>query len=324
MEHSPITRRKFFWFGAAAGFLGHIAEETAVNLIAEESKDEMKSRWKLISNWFGRRDPRDPLSRDRRDLVYHLFLRTDEGQTKFFPAGNWSGGTPNRRTSSGDLTYGHEGEVCDSIEDFFHIDFAIPKELAESDLQSDGQVSKTIIGSGSSNSSAAEYLGTPEQPELSAGSVKLHYAIKQESGTLKRRQYGKEIERNKHAICDVHLRSLLVPEDESGWQKDDYLLVTRLPGEYPGSCITLFCGLHGPGTRAAELLFRPVISLQDLRKLADAINVRPGKTPFYQAVFRATSLDPNLKHDPTDSHVATKLELIVDKCPPVPLFPRSA
>jgi hypothetical protein len=89
------------------------------------------------------------------------------------------------------------------------------------------------------------------------------------------------------------------------------LLVTRIPGEAPGTYVTIFAGLHGPGTRAAELLYSDgIVPLRELESLHDKIGFRLGRTPFFQAIFRASEFDPELKFDDTQSDVATKLELV--------------
>jgi hypothetical protein len=183
-------------------------------------------------------------------------------------------------------------------------------------------VSKVIIGSGAANSFAETYMGKPGNPLFETSTCPLVYGVGMGRGSFFRKQYGLDIERNAHAICGRDKRPLLHPESQDKTQTDDYLLVTRIPGEKEGTVITLFTGLHGPGTRAAEILFsEQSIPMKELEKLAELVKLRPGKTAYYQAVFRASQFDPNLISDHTNSDVATKLELVTKKCPPVPLHP---
>jgi hypothetical protein len=53
------------------------------------------------------------------------------------------------------------------------------------------------------------------------------------------------------------------------------------------------------------------------------VDIRPGKPAYYQAVFRASDFDSNLKYDSTSSAVPTKLELVTDEFPPVHLVAAS-
>lgn len=311
-----LVSKTAFTAGAFAGYMG---KDIIARTAADKLEEELASKFKLISDWVGTTQSREPFVRERRDLIYHLFLRSEIGDTEFLPADKWSGGQPDKKIASGRLTYGHEATVCNAVADFLNIDLNLPYAKAEVADVAKGPESKLILGSGSVNDEAARYLGTPDDPNSSYGSLRLHYGIGNGTGMLKRWQYGKEIERNAHIICDSRGRVICEPDSQNQYQKDDYLLVTRLPGDEPGTCVTLFTGLHGPGTRAAELLFSERVPLDDLRKLARMIDSRPGETSFYQAVFRASRFDQNLAHDTTNSDVATDIDLVVDKCPPLKL-----
>jgi hypothetical protein len=319
-----MDRRHFLKLGSktaftAGAFAGYVGKDIIVRTAADKLEEELASKFKLISNWIGTTENREPFARERRDLVYHLFLRSEIGDTEFLPADKWSGGQPDKKIASGRLTYGHEATVCNAMADFLHIDLNLPYAKAEAADVAHGPDSKIILGSGAVNDEAAKYLGTPDDPKSRYGSLRLHYGIGNGTGMLKRWQYGKEIERKAHIIRDARGRRICEPDSQNQYQKDDFLLVTRLPGEEPGTCNTLFTGLQGPGTRAAELLFSERVPLDDLRKLAGMIDSRPGETPFYQAVFRASKFDSNLARDTTNSDVATEINLVIDKCPPLKL-----
>jgi hypothetical protein len=290
--------------GFAAGFGAHVGEDTIADVIAARGE-------RLISDRLVACPGRRPTYRDRSDMVYHLFLRVEVGEARFFPAADWTGGAPMVKLPSGQMTYGHEASVCNYIAEFLNQDLGIKNELANGPTEGPGPVSKIVIGSGASNKQAEMYLGTPRDPNFEAGSCKLHFGILKGKGTLVRKQYGTMIERDAHVICDCHRRPLYHPDSRGDQQTDDYLLVTRIPGEAPGTYVTIFAGLHGPGTRAAELLYSDgIVPLRELESLHDKIGFRLGRTPFFQAIFRASEFDPELKFDDTQSDVATKLELV--------------
>jgi hypothetical protein len=214
-------------------------------------------------------------------------------------------------------TYGHEYEVLKAVSAFLSeapVTWDIRKEFWPSHASS----SQVMLASGSSNRASRVIIGTPEnpifRPTLGDSSPKLAYSIGTGTGILKRWQYGREIERTALAICDETGRRILQAERVNGYQADDYLLVTRVPGPVPGTVFTVLSGLHGPGTRAAELLFRS-IAPSVLEDLASAINLKPGKIVYFQAVFRASAF----VREQFGSSVATKIELVREECPPIRL-----
>jgi hypothetical protein len=256
------------------------------------------------------------MSLERRDLVHRLFWESNV-PTKILPAASWSKHTPDVELPSGQWTYGHEAKVCFAMTDFLCRDVGAEYDYNENFEEPPGDLSKVIIGSGASNREAATYIGTPEQPIFRTSSCKLHYGIARGGESLRRRQYGEVIERRSHTICDSRSRAVHNPRSDKSIQLDDYLLVTRVPGEVEGSSVTIFAGLHGPGTRSAELLFsQDAIAIEDLRTLANIIRLKDHRIPYFQAVFRAKHFVNFPTANQTDSDVASALELVIKGSPP--------
>ncbi len=248
---------------------------------------------------------------ERAELVYQLFLSSPVSRTEFIPPGSWLGGPPNVRLPGGTYTYQHEAEVLKSIASFLGSARLAAWQPVNLSWVPHDDNSQVLLGSGASNAATEAIFGRPESPHLSPGS-RLHYLITLGRGQFLRWQYGQEIERQAYGICGTDRKVLVQADGRGGWLQEDYLLVTRMPGKVRGTVLTVFAGLHGPGTRATELLFRS-LSLDDLRTLADCIGAEPGLTPFYQAVFRASRFERGI------SDVATHIELVRHGCPPRPL-----
>jgi hypothetical protein len=214
----------------------------------------------------------------------------------------------------GKKTYGHEASVVESIFRFVQsgdVDIAVKDA---SWLANTGS-SRILLASGSSNLATQEVIGTPRNPihspKVGDSRVSLPYSIGLGCGTFERLQYGKPEVRTPHCIQRASGNERLQPDVDAGKQMSDYLLVTRIPGPSEGTVYTVLAGLHGPGTRSAELLFGSV-SPKDLEKLASMIDHKSGKVPSYQAIFRAS------KFQVVDgSDVPSQLELVTERFPPI-------
>ncbi len=254
---------------------------------------------------------------ERASLIYELFLSayTD---TEFIPPTNWGPRMPNVRLPGGGKTYGHEAEVLRAIANF--VSSSVPLitwDVNKSSWVAHQDCSQVMLASGSSNLATRTIIGEPAKPvfvsKLGNAAARLTYSIGMGSGELKRRQYHEEIKRRALAVYKADGKCIIQAEASGHWQRDDYLLVTRVPGPVAGTVYTVLAGLHGPGTRAAELLFT-ALSLPDLQKLKSCIGLRADR-PFFQAIFRASDfkvLD--------GSDVATRIELVTsEQSRPVPI-----
>ncbi len=255
------------------------------------------------------------------DLAYQLFLSSGPEGVDFIAPQDWKNadGTTSPPTVSsigGQLTYGHEAVVLKAISTFLNRDFGIPWTKMQGSSQAESIASEVLLGSGASNARVRSILGEPKTPRFGSENIKLHYSIGEEERKVRRWQYGGWVTPKIHTILSREGRVLTCPESDSGDQIDDYLLVTRAPGQFPGTTTTIFGGLHGPGTRSVERLFSS-IPFKDLLELASIIDLRKDEVPYFQAIFRASKFRRHLEDDPTDSHVATQLELVtLDGCRP--------
>jgi hypothetical protein len=277
---------------------------------------------KLIGTAFNgllsRKSTQEPLLPDdgRRNLAFELFLSSRAPKTEVICPTDWSHKPPDVRLPNGKLTYGHEYAILQSIANFYD-QAPIAWDSKNESWLAHAHSSQIILASGSSNLASAEIIGTPTNPRFSTRlgdfQVNLTYAIKLADGRLKRLQYGEEIERRRHAICDKNKKVIVQADGAGGYQTDDYLLVTRLPGAAPDTVLTVLSGLHGPGTRSAEMLFQTV-STMDLGELATTIDHQSGNVPYFQAVFRASRFI-----ELNGSSVPTEIELVTRGCPPIRL-----
>jgi len=251
---------------------------------------------------------------DRRNLAFELLL-SSEASTEFIPPSDWGHAPPDVELPDGTKTYGHEYEILRTIA------AALGESPVTWDVKSDSWLahagsSQVFLASGQSNRGTGLIIGYPHAPILSPKlghrAVDLTYSIKVGEGHFRRWQYSEEISRQALAICDRNLHSIIQAQGVTGSeQTDDYLLVTRVPGPSEKTTFTVLAGLHGPGTRAAELLFT-TIPTQDLEDLASRIGHRSGTVPHFQAVFRASQFKRI-----NGSSVATALRLVTEGCPPV-------
>lgn len=175
--------------------------------------------------------------------------------------------------------------------------------------------SMVMLASGKSNEASRWLIGEPDSPiwspRVGDRTIDLSYSIKTVNGYAKRLQYGEEIERQLMAVCDRRGNILVQAQTNDGWQMDDYLLVTRVPGPSIGTVITVISGLHGPGTRSAVMLLNPKPN-NHLEELASRIGHKSGEVPYYQAVFRSSDF-----RNIGGSSVASSIELLTEVCPPV-------
>ena len=240
-----------------------------------------------------------------------LFLRS-LAPTSFVPPGHWmTPETPEGKiippqtpVEGGLLTYGHEAAVLKSISTFLNRERGVNWKSTDVALNLPPQHSEIILGSGQSNRRTQDFLGTPQEP-----SCPFHYTIREESTIVERFQYGNSIKAHRKVICNSAGEVVASPRDDNGKLVDDYLLVTRFPGG-GDTTITIFSGLHGPGTRVTEKFFSSE-RLGWIYKLADFIGLEDeAEVPHFQAIFRASEFQT--REDPTDSDVAAKLELLTD------------
>jgi hypothetical protein len=253
----------------------------------------------------------------RLDLEFELFLRS-EGRTDFSLPEDWTAGPPDVVLPNGKKTYGHEAVVLKTIARFLDRHMLITWDVRDKAWNASRDGSRVMLASGSSNLDSARIIGTPAMPffstKLRDQQINLAYAIGMGTGELTRLQYHKSVTRNRLAICNPDQAIVVQAAGDCGMQVDDYLLVTRVPGPLPRTVVTVLSGLHGPGTRAAELLFNNTVSGRDLEELASAIDYEPGKPIYYQAVFRASAFT-----EVDGSSVPTEIELVTEGCPPVRL-----
>jgi len=253
----------------------------------------------------------------RLDLAFDLFLRS-KGRTDFSLPENWTQGPPDVILPDGRKTYGHEAAVLQTIVRFLDRHMLITWDARDEPWSALKNASRVMLASGSSNLDSAGIIGTPESPlfstKLGDRQIDLTYVIGMGTGELTRLQYNKSVTRNRLAIRNPADAIVVQATGENGIQVDDYLLVTRVPGPSPHTVVTVLSGLHGPGTRAAELLFNNTVSGQDLDELASAIHHEPGQPAYFQAVFRASHFV-----EVDGSSVPTEIELVTEGCPPVRL-----
>lgn len=252
---------------------------------------------------------------NRLNLAFELFL-SSQATTEFIPPRAWDHAPPDIELGDGTKTYGHEYEVLRRIAALFS-SAPIAWDVRSESWLAHTRCSQVLLASGQSNEASRVVLGRAENPRWSlkiGGRVlNMAYSIGVGAGRLKRHQYGEIIERKALAICNRNGKILVQAEGAGGWQQNDYLLVTRIPGPKPHTVVTLLAGLHGPGTRSAEMLFTEVSS-RDLTDLAAQIDHESGSVPYFQAVFMASRLQTL-----GGSSVATRLELVTKGCPPVRL-----
>lgn len=165
-----------------------------------------------------------------------------------------------------------------------------------------------LFGSQVSNIIARYYLGHPirQEPNLAIqtadwrASLRWNLHTPVDAPSAERIQYGELWTTKKHVIVDRNGEQIEACSI-SGVTQDDYLLLTVLPRFSTGpERVFIFGGIHGPGTRAAGLLFAvpPVTSLR--RLLRDTRS-----EPYYQALFHV-----RVERIETGEYQPTGLELV--------------
>ncbi len=303
-----------------AGLAGWLFRSSRDGIIGVEADNAVHFVGKLVTQKFlSPNSDIKAVNQSYANLCSHLFLSSKAKVTEFICPDKWrdSNGRiiePNQPLANGTSTYGHEACVFKSAFTFLTNDMEIPHSAMEQFPDPSDQNSKVSLGSGSSNEYTKHILGTPERPNFGLPGCTLRFSIGEEKQRIKRWQYGMDVTPYVHTICDSNEKPLLRPSiGHDGYQSDDYLLVTRIPGTRENTTITIFSGLHGPATRSTELLLSGELSAKELETLANAVGLENGKVPHFQAIFRASGIKKNLTSDPTDSHVATRLELVTDK-----------
>lgn len=249
-------------------------------------------------------------------LAYELFFMGPD--VDIIPPSEWEPQEADIEVRPGVKTYEHEFQVMRSVKRFFRD--SAHWTVRDQPWDATPENSLTLLGSGVSNPATFDFLGDKENRKWAVtfpqGRVQLAYSMKPVQGLVEREQYGRTYRGPASAIVDSSGREVARPDAPKGKLKEDYLLVTRLPGwaGVEGTSVLIFAGLHGPGTRAAELVFTS-IDPKELSYLADEIGLSSNRpTPYFQAVFRATSF--RLKDG---SDVAQELVCMKKDCPPVVL-----
>jgi hypothetical protein len=265
----------------------------------------------LAESGSGAQGPRSKLT----ELAYDLFFKGAD--TDIVPPGNWEPKRADIEVRPGLKTYAHEYHVMkamkESLPDLTHW------ALRDTCWDARPEDSLICLGSGVSNEATRAFLGDiKREPKLTVdspqGKIQLAYAMVRMEGFVQREQYGQTYTGPASAIVDSTGRPIACPEARERELKEDYLLVTRLPGwaGADGTSVLIFAGLHGPGTRSTELIFTS-IDPKELSYLAGKIGLSTdAPTPCFQAVLRATSFC--LKDG---SHVAQELTCMKTNCPPV-------
>lgn len=301
----PVGRRSVlaFLFGAVVGgFIEESVSKPAVDLAKGRILKGLRPEGTTIA----------PSVLERARLAFELFL-SSRAPTEFIPPRVWDHAPPDVALGDGTYTYEHEYEVLRSIAGVMS-SAPVTWDVRNDSWLAHTDCSQVALASGQSNEASRWLIGMADSPiwspKVGERTIELAYSISRGTGRLKRWQYGEEIERHSLAVCNREGRSLAQAQASDGWQQDDYLLVTRLPGPKPNTVLTVLAGLHGPGTRSAEMLFSAV-SARDLEDLASRIGHKSGVVPHFQAVFRASRFQRIRGSD-----VATHMELVTEGCPP--------
>lgn len=223
--------------------------------------------------------------KDRLALVGDIFFPKDT-HLDVVPARNH----PTLAALSPDeITYSNELQALHAIRSLF----GPAREIVQRPYPSKSTNSLISVGSSISNILTRSILGPPKSPHFVLRtpqfSATLQYTIQELKGPLVTRlQDGSELTVSNRAVVDRRGRPVAVPESTNQVLTSDVLLVTRIPRSLGGSEIVIFCGLHGPGTRAIEhLLFHaPVSDLLYLRQMLEDQR----ESPYFQAVFRIDKL----------------------------------
>ncbi len=260
------------------------------------------------------------------DLIASIFFSSSR-PTDVVPANGHPGVQATVKVGAGVHTYSCDYHVLKEIR-LFHDESQIFEVQAK---QWTPRPDYSLICTGGSNSNAlvARLLGSAvvldeRSPRPTFAALGLHdtaialpYAIAylpRSQGEVWSYQEGRRHAGAQSVIIanEVELRHAALPEyAPDGKLQDDYLLVTRVPGQYPGTINTFFSGLHGTGTRSVGMLLRsiPTQDLHDLQQL-----LRNADTQFFQAVFQARAL-----RDINNLTIAEEIRLVRHNALPVPL-----
>jgi hypothetical protein len=265
---------------------------------------ETRATEDLVSSLRGRLDGA------RLDLLEHLFFRTEK-QTALIVPTHHPDLRPTVAVRDSVKTYPGDFEAFRAIRNLF----PTAKAASDDDLVVDSSQALVCVGSQISNVVSKKVLGDPSRRHFSVSwhgkNIRLAYAMQVLPSTqIARWQDDEVLVTKNYGIFRSGYSTPLVPQTVRSEQKDDYLLVTRVPGPDGGS-VTIFGGVHGSGTRALSLLMSDKIEIGDLRYLAKAIN----SEQYFQAVFHVTGLEPR-----GDTTVPTSIALIRREFPPVPLI----
>lgn len=275
------------------GGMGWYAKETLKHMIVQPASDFCRG---LIDASMTKMKPvQQAPAHERADLIRSLFLDLT-ADTDVIPPSDWKPQKPDIEVTKGLWTYGHEWHVMNAIKGF--LPESTTWEVSDKEFYMHPNHSSICLGSGVSNLATRDVLGSAESPAWSVPCgdtrvVDIPYAMSylEDDAKVERAQYGRVYKGRESVIKLADEQIVARPETVEGKLVEDYLLVTRIPGLVRGTSRTYFAGLHGPGTRSTELLFHS-IHPKELTFLADTIKLREGKTPYFQAIFRAREFRP--------------------------------
>jgi hypothetical protein len=321
-------------FGRLVESLDEIAETTRQ---ARDTAASALSRRKFVAmtvtgtmlgaSWLSGRLLTD-LHLDERDMIPH-YHNLDRSRRIFFPTTAIDVVPPSSHhriqktilLSGGAETYGHEYNVLMRLKEYLP---AQSYQLVDNRWEPEPGHSLVCLGGGEANQLTNELVGDLTTPKFFVGNerekVQLQYAVKAIGrDRVWHLQYGDMYPGRNSAIAACDGSPLALPKTDAKQRTltEDYLLVTRMPGRGPGTTVTIFSGLHGPGTRAAELLLSNLPAPQ-VDFLVRRLNWKgTGPVPWFQAVFRAWDFE-----EIGESWVPRQIECVRDSCPPIPLSHR--
>jgi hypothetical protein len=172
------------------------------------------------------------------------------------------------------------------------------------------------IGSAKANLITRSILGDHRKPRFGCqsyqGWVSLPYAVRHlRDETVLRVRNKKVYHTSNSAIVRADGTAVAKPEvGRDKYIRNDFLLVTRIPGAREAADVLVFDALHGPAVLGIALLMKSM-EIGDLRYLRDQLGQR---SRYYQAVFYVGGFE---ERDGTT--VPTEIRCIRKVCPPVTL-----
>lgn len=263
--------------------------------------------------------PRQPrlAAQDPADLLARLFFDS-ANPVEVVPAGHYPLQRADKLVGSV-RTYDHEFQVMCALRDVFPVGKEM--EIADSEWMPAPENSRVCLGSGVSNLCTRSIMGDPlHRPGFEAQvpgrkpvelAYQMAYIDPAQRNACWRLQYGKKWPSPESVFYGRNSSSVQPKlEPQNRRLKDDYLLVTKLPGLLARTHTVIFSGLHGTATRGAELLFRSI----EPRHLMEMERLLGGKVNAFQAVFHTFDF-----RESDGSDVPQQIELVTRNCPPCSL-----